>query len=335
MTDSLDKLLATDHGPQNELGISQSTQPRPLPISIVIVSYNSRELLRACLASTASEQADEVIVIDNASSDGSDQMVIRDFPWVRLIESENGGYGAAANLAIASSSSKYVLLLNSDTTLHPGTLHALCDHLDQHPEAAIVGPLLMNLDGTHQPSCFPFPTPLQTLLRETSLSKYVTSAPAKNFRPSVQIVPWVLGAALAIRRSAFDSVGGFDQSFFMYFEEVDLCYRLDRAGRQTHFLPDATVTHLGAGSTRRERPTMLLQLYKSLCHFYQLHYSGFHRFQLKLVLTYLMVRNMVKEIFRRIQSMYSHQLTQPADDLWVWRTMLKSLWSKNGWLRRS
>jgi GT2 family glycosyltransferase len=262
-------------------------------------------------------------------------MVMQDFPSVQLIRSANAGYGAAANLAIASCSSKYILLLNCDTTLHAGALEALCDHLDQHPQAAVVGPKLVNPDGTHQPSCFAFPTPLQTLLRETSLSQYGINGLSNALSNFAQAVPWVLGAALAIRRSAFDSVGGFDRSFFMYFEEVDLCYRLDRSGWQTHFAPEATVTHLGGGSTRQQRPAMVLELYKSLCHFYQLHYSQLQSFQLKLVLTYLMVRNMIKETLKRVQSLYHHQDSPATEDLLVWRTILYSIWSKDGWLRRS
>lgn len=334
MTDLPEKLLTVDNPAKNRPAISQAAQPRDLPISIVIVSYNSRELLRTCLTSTASEPAEEVVVIDNASSDGSDRMVTQDFPWVRLIRNSNDGYGAAANLAIASCSTKYVLLLNSDTVLHPGTLQALCDYLDGHPQAAVVGPLLVNPDGTPQVSCFAFPTPLQTLLRETSFSIFGTGVPSNGSPRSDHRVPWVLGAALAIRRSAFDSVGGFDRSFFMYFEEVDLCFRLARSGWQTHFTPAATVTHLGGGSTRQQRPAMVLQLYKSLCHFYQLHYSRMQSFQLKLVLTYLMVRNLIKEALKKVRSIYSRQTDPAADDMTVWWTVLSSVWARNGWLKR-
>lgn len=335
MTDLPDKPRTVDDPARNRPAISQAEEPLDLPISIVIVSYNARELLRTCIESTASERAEEIVVIDNASSDGSDQMVMQDFPWVRMIPSENIGYGAAANLAIEACSSEYVLLLNSDTVLHPGSLQALCDHLNGHPQAAIVGPLLVNPDGTHQASCFSFPTPLQILLRDTSLSIFGTGIPSKGSSLVAQTVPWVLGAALTIRRSAFDSVGGFDRSFFMYFEEVDLCYRLHRSGWQIHFTPAATVTHLGGGSTRQQRPAMALQLYKSLCHFYQLHYSRLQSFQLKLVLTYLMVRNMIKELLRKVRNTHSHHDHSLSGDLLVWRTILYRVWSRNGWLRRS
>jgi GT2 family glycosyltransferase len=305
-----------------------------LPISVVIVSYNSRELLRACLTSVEVEQCGEVTVVDNSSSDGSDKVVTQEFPWVRLIKSKtNSGYGAAANLAIASCSSKYVLLLNCDTLLQRGSLQALSDYLDQHPTVAIVGPSLVNLDGTHQASCFAFPTPLQTLLKETSLSKLLSNDWLNSSPRFAQSVPWVLGAALTIRRQAFESVGGFDPSFFMYYEEVDLCYRLNKSGWQTHFTPSATVTHIGGASTKQQRTVMARQLYKSLCHFYRQHYSRTQRFQLKFILTYLMFRNMAKDSFRLARRTFRRRAHDQADDLLVWRSVLSNVWSTNGWLK--
>ena len=310
-------------------GKSRVVEYASLPISVVIVSYNSRELLHDCLASMEGEPFDQVIVIENASSDGSVEMVARDFPWVILIKSvKNDGYGAAANLAIASCSSKYVLLLNCDTLLQPGALQVLYNYLEQHIHVAIVGPALVKLDGTRQASCFTFPTPLQTLLKETSLSKIRLNERSNSSPDSARSVSWVLGAALAIRRTAFESVGGFDQSFFMYYEEVDLCYRLNKSGWQTHFTPAATVTHIGGASTKQQRAAMAIQLYKSLCHFYKKHCSPTQSFQLKLVLTYLMFRNIVKDSFK-----LARKTRYATDDLLVWRLVLSSVWSTNGWLK--
>jgi N-acetylglucosaminyl-diphospho-decaprenol L-rhamnosyltransferase len=309
-----------------------------LAASIAIVSYNSQELLRPCLTSLESEPYEKVTVVDNASSDNSAEMVRLDFPWVNLIISKkNDGYGAAANLAIASCLSKYVLLLNCDTVLQPGALQALTEYLDEHPKVAVLGPQLVNPDSTPQTSCFEFPTPLQTLLRETSLSGFIQpssklhSAELSDEASHVaQEVPWVLGAALAIRRVAFESVGGFDESFFMYFEEVDLCYRLKQAGWQTHFVPEALVMHVGGASTKRHRAAMLQQLYKSLCHFYQQHYSSRQKIELRFILTYLMLRNILRDGFR---SFHSTMNAEPVDNLSVWRSILSSVWSNNGWLK--
>lgn len=323
-----------DRLPSRVLAILKEKRRRSLPLSVAIVSYNSCDLLRDCLASMETEPWDQVIVVDNVSSDGSDEMVMKDFPWAKLIKSQkNHGYGEAANIAIAACSSNYVLLLNSDTLLQPGTLQALSDYLDQHPQAAIVGPSLVNPDGTRQASCFPFPTPLQTLLRETSLSKIWPDNLSNGLPDSARAVPWVLGAALAIRRAAFDAVGGFDPSFFMYFEEVDLCYRLNRAGWQIHFTPAATVTHIGGASTQHYRTTMVLQLYKSLCHFYQQHYSRTQIIQLRFVLTYLMLRNIVKDILRLVQGIAVRKANNRTTDLLVWCSVLSGVWSTEGWLK--
>jgi N-acetylglucosaminyl-diphospho-decaprenol L-rhamnosyltransferase len=329
-----DRASPVDLETKREQMIPRVAEHPSLPISVIVVSYNSSELLRACLTSIAAEQCGEVIVVENASSDGSDELVVRKFPWVRLIKSKtNTGYGAAANLAITDCSSKYVLLLNCDTLLPPGTLKALCDYLDQHPQVAIVGPSLMNPDGTRQASCFAFPTPLQTLRKETSLSKIWPNDLSGGTPRFAQPVPWVLGAALAIRVPAFESVSGFDPSYFMYYEEVDLCYRLNKSGWQTHFMPAATVTHIGGASTKQQRTAMAIQLYKSLCHFYQQHYSRRQSFQLKLVLTYLMLRNIVKDAFKVAHRADSNETGHPMDDLLVWRSVLFNVWSTHGWLK--
>ena len=327
---------------KQEPSTRQALECAPSQISVVIVSYNSRELLRECLASIQSEPYAQVTVVDNASSDDSGEMVRRSFPWVRLIlNKRNEGYGAAANTAIASCSSKYVLLLNCDTLLQPGTLQTLSDYLDKNPQAAIVGPSLVNREGKSQASCFPFPTPLQILLRETSLPILVRrvrrnhSDDLLTMSPDfARVVPWVLGAVLAIRRQAFESVGGFDPSFFMYYEEVDLCYRLAKAGWQTHFIPEVCVSHIGGASTERHRTAMASQLYKSLCHFYRQHYSRGRRFQLKLIVTYLMLRNIVRDTLRFAQINDSLNANDLTDDLLVWRSVLKSVWSANGWLKK-
>ena len=327
------KVLPVGIENRRELRIASVDEHVPLPISVVIVSYNSCNYLRACLSSIEVEQCSEVIVVDNVSTDGSDEIVTQEFPNMRLIKSsQNDGYGAAANLGITSCSSKYVLLLNSDTLLQWGTLQSLTNYLDRHPQAAVVGPSLVNPDGTRQASCFPFPTPWQILLRETRLAKIWSETTANHSADSARSVPWVLGAALAIRRQAFTSVGGFDASFFMYYEEVDLCYRLNRSGWQTHFTPAATVTHIGGASTKQKRTAMAIQLYKSLCHFYKQHYSRTQRFQLRLVLTYLMLRNILKETFKAARRSGSDKFSHTADDLMVWRSVLSSVWSTNGWL---
>jgi N-acetylglucosaminyl-diphospho-decaprenol L-rhamnosyltransferase len=249
---------------------------------VVVVSYNTREHLRTCLESVLRDEPGMVVVVDNGSSDGSAEMVRTDFPSVRLlIDPRNRGYGAAANLGIRACDADHVLLLNSDTVLAKGTLSALGGYLDTHPRAGLAGPRLRYPDGALQPSCQPFlgtfqlaleKTPLARLLRRVRplRERYLLSH-SPHDRP--RIVPWVIGAALAIRREAFEDVGGFDDAFFMYAEEVDLCYRLRQRGWEVHFAPVADVVHVGGASTSQQRLRMRARRSMSALHFYRTHYS--------------------------------------------------------------
>jgi N-acetylglucosaminyl-diphospho-decaprenol L-rhamnosyltransferase len=272
------------------------------PFAVVIINYNTCELLRACLATVITEAPSEVVVVDNASSDDSVATVETEYPHVILqVNKTNLGYGAAANQAIASCKAKYVLLLNADTLLRPGTLLALKRYLDQHPRAAIVGPRLEDPDGTLQASCYPFPTPLHTFLENSTIAVVVGRRIRRHIpflrnlylrtwpHASPRIVPWVKGAALAVRRDAFEAVGGFDESFFMYFEDADLCYRLGRCGWEVHFTPTATVVHVGGTSTAQCHAEMAVQLLASTLKFYQRHSSRIRYAEVSTILKTMML----------------------------------------------
>jgi GT2 family glycosyltransferase len=254
--------------------------PKRGNVAVVVVSYNTRELLRACLRSVPMADSAGIVVVDSGSSDGSVDMVRSEFPSVRTLDVPNRGYGAAANAGFRATRSEHVLLLNSDTVLSPGSIRALGRHLDTHLGVAVVGPRLLNPDGSLQRSCFPFPTPGTVLLGETRLGALIHLVPVLRDRhprtwrhDRVRPMPWVLGAALAIRRSAMESVGGFDERFFMYFEEVDLCFRLRERGWATHFAPVADVVHHGAASTSQQAAAMQLQYYESLARFHRYHHG--------------------------------------------------------------
>lgn len=259
-------------------------------ISVGIINYNTVNDLRVCLESLGQSEI-PICVFDNASSDGSPDMVAAQFPWVSLHRSsQNLGFGKAANQLIRSAETEYVMLLNSDTRLDTTAVTALAEYLDQHSNVALAGPRLTNSDGTLQPSCFPFPGTMQWLIDNDASSSVVRGVPGlrdwlfRSWRHDCErTVPWVKGAAMAIRRVAFEQIGGFDESFFMYFEETDLCYRLKQNGWEVRFTPAATVIHAGAASTEQCLADMLGHLFAGNLRFYEKHYSVARR----AILSYL------------------------------------------------
>jgi GT2 family glycosyltransferase len=272
-------------------------------ISVLVVSYGTRDDLRACLAALRGQPSQTVVVVDNGSTDGSADMVRSDFPWVSLIENEtNRGYGAAANQGLAAPDSDYALLLNADTVPGEGVVETLRDYLERHPSAALAGPRLLNPDGTLQPSCFPFLTPLNVVLVMTGLNGILgrISTLASKHLPTTDhdrpcVVPWVKGAALAIRLSAFREVDGFDETFFMYGEETDLAYRLAAAGWETHFTPAASVVHREGASTPAGRAMIELFVWGSLDRFYRRHYPDTRLLQLRAVTAPVMAGRIVRD----------------------------------------
>lgn len=298
--------------------------------SVAIVNYNTCEHLRACLMTIEPEMVSRVVVVDNASSDGSVSMVQAEYPWVKIYANrKNLGYGAAANQAIAGCEGPHVLLLNSDTRLQPGTLCVLNDYLDRHPGAAIVGPRLLNPNGTLQPSCYPLPTPLHVFLQESTLARLISGIPILRDRyartwnhAQDRLVPWVLGAALAIRRQAFDAVGGFDTSFFVYAEEIDLCYRLRKAGWQTHFTPRTNIIHYGGASTRQQREEMTAQFFFSMVHFYRQHYSKSRLIQLFIVMKSIVLARLLRDSIRLRLAREKREHARLAEQIAAWRRIL-------------
>ena len=236
----------------------------PCAASIVIVSFNTRELLRECLQSLLAEcarlpkgQTAEVIVVDNASADGSAGMVAKDFSDaptpVRLIQSNvNLGFGAANNLAIEAAQGKYIVLLNSDAFFHPGALALAIEHMDANPDAGIGGGRLVGRDGITQPSARVFHSVIRDALVLSGLAARGLGAEglawAQHEEPAD--VDWITGAFMILRREALAKTGLFDPAFFLYYEEVDLCRRVKDAGFRVLYWPDAVVTHLVGESSR-------------------------------------------------------------------------------------
>ncbi len=304
-------------------------------MAVAVVNYNTRLALDLCLRSLdVRDDTTEVLVVDNGSSDGSVELVRSRHPAVKVhVEPSNPGYGAAANVAMALTSAPYLLLLNSDTILGPGTVRGLHDHLESHPRAAVVGPRILNPDGSLQPSCFPFPHPLLTVLGGTGLEALIRRVPGLRSRhlptwshDRVRSVPWVLGAALGIRRSAFDRIGGFREDFFMYMEETDLCYRARLAGWETHFTPAAQIVHTGGVSTDRMRTQMRLRYYRSLMRYHDLHGS-----RARARISYGVLRmgaavKLLRDQLRLRGSLSASDRQRLEQDMEAWRIIMAAGW---------
>ena len=226
-------------------------------LSIVIVSWNVRDLLRRCLYSIPDTGYSvlgtgcvEVIVVDNASTDGSVEMVQAKFPGVRLIaNADNRGFPAANNQGIAIAQGRHVFLLNPDTEVVDDALAAMVSFADAHPDVGVVGPQLLNPDGSVQSSRRRFPTLLTALFESTWLAPHAPRRLLARYRvldrpdEATQDVDWVDGAALMARREAIQQVGPLDEGFFMYSEELDWCRRFREAGWRVVYLPEARIVH--------------------------------------------------------------------------------------------
>ncbi len=279
-------------------------------IGVVIVSYNTCELLRACLESLrASTLMLRVVVVENASHDQSAAMVRAGFPEVELIALEhNVGFAAGNNIGLRHLESSdqrseigdvaasvqspisnlqspvvdYVLLLNPDTVVHAGALEALAGFLEAHPRVGMVGPRLLNPDGSLQPAAFRFPTLAMTLLDlfppgEVLPGRLYGSWWHGRYPHERGDAPFAidhpLGACMLARRAAVEQVGPLDESFFMYAEEVDWCYRIRCGGWAIWQVPQAHVTHVGGAATSQFRSRMLVALYRSRLRFFRKHYG--------------------------------------------------------------
>ncbi len=240
-------------------------------LSVSIVNTNSRELLLACLESLAGTAA-EVVVLDNASEDGSAEAVRERFPDVRLIaQSHRAGFGANHNTVIRATTGRYVYVLNEDTTAGDWGFEALTTYLDAHPRVAALGPRLVYPDGRLQDSAWRFPTPLVSMLGLVSLGRLGVT---QSRGDAPRAVDWVMGAAVVLRREALDEVGLFDEGFFLYSEEVDLQRRLRRAGWEVHYFPPVSVVHHESQFSADIPEQRINEMWRSRHRYWQKHHSG-------------------------------------------------------------
>jgi GT2 family glycosyltransferase len=251
-----------------------------LELSVTICSWNTLEDTRACLRSLEAvrdEAAFEVLLVDNNSEDGSPVMVAEEFPWVRLeAMSTNLGFTGGQNHAIALRKAPHALLLNSDTVVHPGALRTILAYLYANPQVGVVGPKLLNPDGSLQYSCRRFPNPLAALFRNIPLgrlfpnNRFTREYLMQDWRhDEPREVDWVSGAALLARKELLDKTGGLDPDFFMYLEDVDLCWRAWELGFKVVYVPTAEITHAIGRSTDKAPNRMIGRFHKSMLLFYR------------------------------------------------------------------
>ena len=245
-----------------------------LDLSIVIVNWNTRKLLADCLdsvAGTVHGPTYEVIVVDNASTDGSVGMLRERYPEVRVIANDvNRGFGAANNQAFAVMAGRYALLLNTDTVLTDNAVAELYAFMESRPEAGMCCGQLLNADGSKQNSIATFPT-LFTLLMNMSLLEYLLPRryPSKRYRHEAPLeVDSGVGACLMIRVAAMDAVGWFDERYFFFFEETDWAYRMQRGGWKVYHVPAARIYHLQGQSIGPDVPSRI-EFYRSRYQFFQ------------------------------------------------------------------
>jgi N-acetylglucosaminyl-diphospho-decaprenol L-rhamnosyltransferase len=245
-------------------------------LSISIVNTNNRELLLACLetvrASLSSDVAVEIVVLDNASDDGSVEAVRRRFPGVDVITQEfRAGFGANHNTVIRATTGRYVYVLNEDTESEDWGFARIVAEMDAHPMVAALGPRIVDPKGRPQRSAWRFPSPAVALLGLPTLGR-VGVAQSKGARP--RSVDWVMGAALVLRREALEQVGLFDESFFIYFEEVDLCLRLRGAGWAVRYLPEVTVVHHESQSSAQIPERRINEVWRGRRRYWRKHHSA-------------------------------------------------------------
>lgn len=304
-------------------------EPTPMPsltLSVVIVNWNTRALLAECITTLRRETAaiaHDIWVVDNGSSDDSVAMLRRDFPDVNVIESQvNLGFAGANNLAMERSTGRYLLLLNTDALMTPGSLLALLQLAEATPRAGIIGAHLLNPDGSFQASYTNFPTLWQEFLILSTLGRRLRGprypSHGAEMARGPQRVDYVEGACLLVRRTAFAAIGGLDEGYFMYAEEVDWCKRMHAAGWEVWYQPASQVVHIGGASSANRKTSREADLYRSRARYFRIHHGGL---QASILMAMLVVFTGVKQVGHALlRGMTGNRRGRPVvtvGELWI------------------
>ncbi|MHB8896123.1 MAG: glycosyltransferase family 2 protein [Candidatus Geothermincolia bacterium] len=253
-------------------------------VAAIIINKNTRDFLRQCLETIIAQDFAGGIttwVVDNASTDGSPQMVLEEFPGVNLVWNQaNVGYARACNQGIETATEPYLLIMNSDTALSADTVAQVVACMERNPDAGVVAPLLRNTDGSLQYSCREFPS-IKTAFVHAFLGLFRGENPHSARYKKMEWdheqecdVEWVSGAFMALRRRALQDIGGFDEGYFMYVEDVDLCWRMWKAAWRVTYLPGAEVYHHIGMSSRAVPTRMVFHHHVSMLRFHRKTYEG-------------------------------------------------------------
>lgn len=298
-------------------------------LSVVIVAWNVRDLLRACLRSLPlTDPQVEILVVDSASSDGTPQMVAAEFPTVVLRASaENLGYSRGNNLGLRQARGDYLLVLNPDTEVVGNALLEMCAYLDAHPQVGVLGPQLMHADGTPQATRRRFPT-LATAFFESTWAQALAPRSlldhyyARDLPPAEPAdVDWLVGAALLLRRAAYAQAGGFDEGFFMYSEELDLCRRLKAAGWRIVQLPSARLVHHEARSSAQVPAATHIRFNTSKVRYFQRYHGALAAEVLRL---WLLLNFTGQLLLEAVKGALGHKRELRAARVKAYREVLRS-----------
>ena len=286
--------LTADTTPPSLLhcGMRDSSRARDLvDLSVIIVSWNVRDLLDKCLHSLQrarrripphgqSEFSMEVIVVDSASDDGSVELVRERHPQAVLLpQSENIGFTRGNNIGLRQARGEYLLLLNPDTEVRPGALGSMIDYMNGHPQVGMLGPHTLNSDGSHQSTRRRFPTLWTGIFESTWLAAWAPADVERRYRmldtqdDDIVEADWVQGSALMLRRAVYDAIGGLDEGFIMYSEELDYCRRAKSAGWRIFYHGGAIITHHGGRSSEQAAAATQIRFHSSKLRYFRKHHG--------------------------------------------------------------